>query len=113
MPSTVTFDTNALASVVAPETAQRDTGISGAAVRAAIQAGHIQGFFSETLITLEGIENKDRAELLGKTQVVSDISASDGDSITIAVGVQHFRRPLNPRFAARIEGARARSACAL
>ena len=65
-PLTVTFDTNTLASVVAPETAQRGTGESGAIVAAAMRAGGIRGFFSETVITLEGIKNVDRADVLGK-----------------------------------------------
>ncbi len=65
-PLTVTFDTNTLASVVAPETAQRGTGESGAIVAAAMRAGRIRGFFSETVITLEGIKNVDRADVLGR-----------------------------------------------
>ena len=55
MPLTVTFDTNTLASVVSPETAQRGTGTSGAIIRTAIQAGQIQGFFSETLTLANGM----------------------------------------------------------
>jgi len=58
MPSTVTFDTNTLASVVSPQTAQRDTGVSGAAVRTAIEAGHIQGFFSETSSPWRGLRKR-------------------------------------------------------
>ena len=105
MPLTVTFDTNTLNSVVAPETAQRGTGTSGATVRTAIQAGYIQGFFSETLITLEGIENKDRPEVLGKTRPVSEASSPDKNRITLTVGFQHVRNPLNSRFLARVQAA--------
>ena len=50
----VTFDTNTLDSVVWPKTAQRGTGSSGAKIRSAIKTGCIQGFFSETLITIQG-----------------------------------------------------------
>ena len=54
MPLTVTFDTNALNDVLWPDKAQHPTDPADAArVRAAIQAGDIQGFFSETLVTLE------------------------------------------------------------
>ena len=105
MTLTVTFDTNTLASVISPETAQRETGTSGAVVRAAIQAGDIQGFFSETLITLEGIENKDRPEILGKTRVVTETSSPSKNTINITVGVRHFRKPLHPRFSERVQGA--------
>jgi hypothetical protein len=59
----VTFDTNALSDVITPETSQRGAvGIaSGKKVRAEIEAGHVQGFFCETLVTLEGIKNADRS----------------------------------------------------
>lgn len=113
MPLTVTFDTNALASVVAPETAQRGEGPSGAAVRAAIQDARIRGFFSETLLTLEGIENKDRPKILGKTGVVTQTSSPRKNTINIAVGVQHFRDALNPQFSARVQAALTLGMCAL
>src|SRR5882757_8760654 len=102
MPLTVTFDTNTLASVVSPETAQRETGASGAAVRIAIKAGQIQGFFSETLVTLEGVEKKDRVNVLGKTRVVSGSSSSGQNQISLSVGFQHFRNDLNSRFSERV-----------
>lgn len=105
MPLTVTFDTNTLASVVSPDAAQRDTGTSGAVVRAAIQAGRIQGFFSETLITLEGIGHEDRSKVLGKTQVVTETTSPSKNTINITVGVRHFRTEPDSRFSARVEGA--------
>ena len=105
MPLAVTFDTNTLASLVSPETAQRGTGTSGTIVRIAIHAGHIQGFFSETLVTLEGIENKDRVDVLGKTRVVSETSSQGKNRITLAVGVRHVRHPLDSRFFARVQAA--------
>ena len=105
MPLTVTFDTNTLASVVSPKTAQRETGASGAAVRTAMEAGHIQGFFSETLVTLEGVEKKDRVDVLGKTRVVSGSSSSGKSQITLSVGFQHYRNDLNSRFLERVGSA--------
>lgn len=101
-PLTVTFDTNTLASVVAPETAQRGTGESGAIVAAAMRARRIRGFFSETVITLEGIKNVDRADVFGKTRVVSDASSTGKNNITLTVGVRHVRNPLDPRSSARV-----------
>ena len=102
---TVTFDTNTLASVVAPETAQRGTGASGANVAAAVRAGRIRGFFSETVITLEGIKNVDRADILGRTRMVSDASSTSKNNITLTVGVRHVRNPLDPRSSARVRAA--------
>jgi hypothetical protein len=105
MPLTVTFDTNTLQSVVFPEDAQRGTGPSGAAVQTAIRAGLVRGFFSETHITLEGIQGKDRKDILGQTRVGSEASSSGRDSISLTVGVRHVpRKPLHPRFQARVQG---------
>jgi hypothetical protein len=104
-PLTVTFDTNTLASVVAPETAQRGTGESGAIVAAAMRVGRIRGFFSETVITLEGIKNVDRADVLGRTRMVSDASSTGKNNITLTVGVRHARNPLDPRSSARVRAA--------
>ena len=103
---TVTFDTNALESVVSPDAAQRNTGIAGAAIRDAIRHGTITGFISETLITLEGIERRKRAEVLGRTRVVSGSASNQRGEVTISVGVRHSRDPLNDRFSKRVEGAR-------
>jgi hypothetical protein len=101
-PLTVTFDTNTLASVVDPETAQRGSGAWGAVVAAGIRAGQIQGFFSETIVTLEGIKNIDRSEILGRARVLSDSSSTGVDRVTITIGVHHFRNPLEPRSSARV-----------
>ena len=66
-PLRVTFDTNTLADVVAPESSQRSNGAAdGAKVRSAIRAGIVQGF-CETMITLEGIKNVDRTTVFGST----------------------------------------------
>src|SRR5271157_3991300 len=107
----VTFDTNALADVVSPKTSQRATGLSdGSRVRAAIQAGKIQGVFCEVLITLEGITNADRSAVLGSTEANTTYrheNAPDGSGVTyINSGVeQPARRPLDQRQADRFLGA--------
>jgi hypothetical protein len=104
-PLTVTFDTNTLASVVAPGAAQRGTGASGAVVAAAMRAGRIRGFFSETVTTLEGIKNVDRFDVLGRTRMVSDSSSIGNNNITLTVGIRHVRNPLDPRSSARVRAA--------
>jgi hypothetical protein len=107
----VTFDTNALADVVLPETSQRATGLSdGSRVRAAIQAGKIQGVFCEVLITLEGITNADRSAVFGSTEVNATYrheNAPDGSGVTYINSrvEQPGRRPLDRRQADRFLGA--------
>jgi hypothetical protein len=103
----VTFDTNALASVVSPETAQRGSGKSGGAIRKAIQDERIAAFFSETIVTLEGIQNKERAEILGKTRIVSEASSTGNNTITLAIGTRHVRNPLDANCFARVQAATA------
>lgn len=109
-PLTVTFDSNTLDAVVFPRSAQRENGPFGAIVRDAIQDGRIRGFFSETIITLEGIEREDRAAVLGETQVVveaTSVEIKPGPSVsfTFSVGSQHIRQPLTVKALARVQGA--------
>ena len=102
---TVTFDTNVLWSVTAPDTAQRATGADGVVVRKAIQEKRIHGFFSETLLTLEGIQRKDRADILGQSRVVSSSESTGQNSVTLIVGVRHRRKPFDPKFSNRVRAA--------
>jgi hypothetical protein len=102
VPLTVTFDTNTFASVVEPETAQRGTGAAGSHVRKAIQAGHVQGFFCETIVTLEGITNSDRTFVFGTTTVAGGHRhemKEDGSGITYSDRrvEQPGRKALDPR----------------
>ena len=107
MPLTVTFDTNALADVVSPETSQHPTNPADAArVRAAVQAGSIRGFFSETLVTIEGIETKDRRAVLSSSRLVSSSSSENKNSITLKLAFQQDRNPPELRFSGRIQTAR-------
>ncbi len=105
----VTFDTNALNDVISPETSQR--GASGTAngikVRAAIEAGRVQGFFCETLVTLEGIQKRDRGHVLGSTRLHTQMTSTDESTITINIGVLQDRKPLDPEFTHKIEAAKA------
>ncbi len=107
MPLTVTFDTNALNDVLWPDKAQHPTDPADAArVRAAIQAGDIQGFFSETLVTLEGIQKKDRRAVVGSTRLQSESASTDNNTITISIGVVQDRKPLDLEFSAKIQSAK-------
>lgn len=107
MPLTVTFDTGTLSDVLRPDKPQPPTNPTDAArVRDAIEVGDIQGFFSETLITLEGIQKKDRARVLGSSRLVSSSSSESRNKITITLAFQQDREPLPPEFSNRIQVAR-------
>jgi hypothetical protein len=106
-PVRVTFDTNTLADVVAPESSQRSNGVAdGAKVRSAIRAGIVQGFFCETMITLEGIKNVDRTTVFGSTTTNTRFEhgvAPDGNGVTYINmrAEQMARQPLDQRQADR------------
>jgi hypothetical protein len=103
----VTFDTKPLDAVISPETAQHPIDPAHAAtVREALGSGLIAGFFSEGLASIEGIENKDRADVLGSTRLVSQFESSDPREITLNLGMTYRRNPLNERFYERIRAAR-------
>ena len=106
-PLTVTLDSNALAAVVSPETSQGGWGPAAASVRSSIQDGRVRAFFSETHITLEGIQAKSRADTLGKTRLVSGSTSTSPRQITLTIAMEHFRAPLDRRFAERVREARA------
>ena len=108
---TVTFDTNTLAAVVQPETAQRENAVNATIVRDAVRSGRIRGYFCETVVTVEGIENKDRWKFLGKSRIISEASVvgtcQPGSPVNFQFGVgsEHKRPPLSPEVAERVRAA--------
>jgi hypothetical protein len=107
MPLTVTFDTGALNDVLWPETSQAPTDPADAArVRAAIEAGDIQGFFSVTLVTIEGIQRKDRAAVVGSTRLESESTSTGKNAITISIKAVQDRKPFDSEFSEMIQRAK-------
>jgi hypothetical protein len=100
MPLTVTFDTNALNDLVWPKRSQLGSAghMHATKVLAAIKAGSIQGYFCETLVTLEGIQRNDRAPVLGGTRLQSESTSTDKNTIQISIGVVQDRKPLDSEF---------------
>src|SRR5712691_10310897 len=102
----VTFDTNSLDRAARPERFPRDPRqVDCIKVRDALAAGTLRGYFSETLVTLEGIENKDRVNVLGSTRLESQMRDTGENTITISLNVQQDRKPLPPEFPRRIQAA--------
>jgi hypothetical protein len=84
-----------------------DDPADAARVQAAVQTGSIRGFFSETLVTIEGIQTKDRPAVLSSSRLVSSSSSAENEnSITIKLAFQQDRNPPEPRFSERIQTAR-------
>jgi hypothetical protein len=83
----ITFDTNALDKAVRPE---RCPGIHQALI-----SGSLKGFFSDTIITLEAVENSARVQVFGATRSVTKVNPSeDGSRIEITHTVEQSRKPL-------------------
>ncbi len=123
----VTFDTNSLDRACRPERFPKDPNQPlYQKVNAAIKAGHIQGFYSVTLLTIEAIQRKDRAPVFGDTrmQFASETISTtknadlpqhvrdfigDGDVETVTVNynvVQPKRAPLHQEFQNRVAAAK-------
>ena len=67
--------------------------------------GIIRGFFSETIVTLEGVQRKDRPAVFGSTRPQSETTSTDENTITMSIGVVQDRKPLDPEFSAKIQAA--------
>ena len=65
MPLRVTFDTNTLDLACRPERFPKDPRQPELAkVKAALTSGQLEGFYSVTLLTIEAVMRRDRAQVL-------------------------------------------------
>jgi hypothetical protein len=102
----VTFDTNTMDRVARPERFLTEPSQTDyIRIRDALRAGMVKGYFSETLVTLEGVEKKDRVAVLGSTQVVSDSRQTGENVIAITIGLKQDRNPLHPKFSESVRAA--------
>ena len=126
----VTFDTNVLDFACRPERYSRDPRQPELQkVRDALAAGTLQGFYSVTMLTIEGIMRADRAAVFAGTQTkrqpetYSTIRNADlPDAVRALVGDEDIetlsmrlvveqpdRKPLHPEVVARMTAAQALS----
>jgi hypothetical protein len=109
----VTFDTNTLEKATRPERSVKDPlHPEYVTVHQAVTDGRIAGFFSETIISLEGIQKTDRSAVLGGTTMsqqeqITEHPATGQTVVTTTFTVKApLRTPLHPEVAARIRAAR-------
>ena len=108
----VTFDTNTLDDAARPQRFPKDPlQPDYLKVHQAVIDGKIRGFFSETIISLEGIQKNDRSAVFGSTTLNSSeditVSPDTGDTnvqVTLTVD-QPLRKPLHREVAARVRTA--------
>lgn len=106
----VTFDTNTIDKAARPGRFPKDPGHADfAKVNAALAAGKLSGYFSETIISMEGIQNKDRALVFNSTRLRLDSEtetvANGATKVEMRHVVEQKRDPLHPEHAARIAAA--------
>lgn len=82
----VTFDSNTLDRAVRPERSPKDVRQTEYfKVQQGLTSGSIEGFFCETIVTCEGIENNDRTEVLGSTTLTSQREHEQNQAGTEAI----------------------------
>jgi hypothetical protein len=70
--TTVTFDTNTLDKAARPERNPKDPSqVDFKKVHEALRSGILRGFVSETIVTLEGIQRSDRAQVFASTRIAT------------------------------------------
>ena len=104
----VTFDTNCLERATRPERYPKDKlQPAYLKVHRALRTGAIKGYFSQTLITLEGVQNDDRVDVLGSTRLETRSYSTGPNAISLSIGVRQDQRPIHPEHARCIVAARA------
>jgi hypothetical protein len=104
----ITFDTNTLDSVARPERFPKNPqGADFYKVHDAVKAGTLKGYFSETIVTLEGIEKKDRIDVMNSTRLdehrKETVDQDTGQvTINLELTVRQNRNPLHREHAAML-----------
>jgi hypothetical protein len=100
----VTFDSNVYDKAVRPTIYSKDPDFREMTiVHQALKDARIQGFISETTITLEGIGRDDRATVFGSTHARSSVAQTAEDTFAITLTTeQPDRRPVHPKQRERL-----------
>jgi hypothetical protein len=107
----VTFDTNSLDKIGRRQRFPKDPHQADfIKVNHAVVARTIKGYFSETIVTLEGIENKDRTHVFSSTRLKSQMTEKIDDAIGqetlyINTTTEQDRRPIHLEHFKRIQAA--------
>lgn len=123
----VTFDTNVLDLACRPERFPKDVRQPGLQkVRDALVSGAIEGFYSVTMVTIEGIMRRDRAKVFASTrtkisesisvtkntdlpeEIRAIVNGADVETVEMTMAVeQPARMPLHSEVVARMRAAQA------
>ena len=101
-----TFDTNTLDRVVRPYRYDGEGDHAAyVVVHDALRAGQIKGYFSEAVVTLDGIGRPDKVDMVGAGRVVSESRATGRYSVELTVGRKWPAKAINQQFKDGIEAA--------
>lgn len=123
----VTFDTNVLDLACRPERFPKDPRQPHLRkIRDALAAKTLEGFYPVTMLTIEGIMKRDRAEVFARTTLKQEpeqisvtknadlpesiravVGNADVETIAVRYAATQPRRPLHPEVLARIQAATA------
>ena len=110
-PIRVTFDSNTLVRAVWPNRFPKDSrNDEYVKINKALVDREIDGFFCETLVLIEGVQKKDRANVLASTTLRTEIQPKiinpNGIVVTpISIKAMQQRPPLHPEMSALIQSA--------
>lgn len=96
IPLRVTFDSNTYRQVVDPTITRDASSAELRKINDALRAGRIRAYLSDTIITLEGIENKDRVQVLGSSRLDFQTQTTGKNTITTSLSMEQNRKPLHP-----------------
>jgi hypothetical protein len=92
----VTVDTTALTGAVTPDLcsphADHDACV---AVHDGIKSGRITGYFGEAVVTLDVLGKADKVAVVGGSRIASESRADGPYSLTISIGTQWLKAPIN------------------
>jgi hypothetical protein len=107
----ITYDSNTLDKVARPERFPKDPRQTEyCRIHSLLKEGAIKGFFCETIVTCEGIQRIDRAEVLSKTTLNREINHSQNENGELVIElklktVMPTRKPLHPEVIKRMQAA--------
>jgi hypothetical protein len=92
----VTFDTNALTGAVTPDLCIPHTDHAACvAVHEALKSGHITGYFSEAVVTLDVLGKEDKVAVVGGARIESESSSKGPSTFTISIGTRWPKTGIN------------------
>jgi hypothetical protein len=104
--SRVTFDTNVLEGVIDPaHCAGAADHAACVVINTALQAGAIQGFFSEACVVLDALGKSDKIDVVGSARIATGSQVTEDGTIVLSIGTTWKRTPIHPRFLQTIHAA--------